>query len=303
MSLDPAPLRKREVELGFAQETLMRQWRQLAADYEDAEDLDAARRCLEHGLVLAERSQDCTSLANRWRALDDEAGSNTHRCLAKARALAGSHHDWFVIAECVYELKLASPRPDLERAESCPSTAAERRRLARAVRGWLGDDAWSARLGPRGVSPAVLTLAGCSRWGVERDAAALFDWLRERVADADLVCIAAADGGYDEAEHLEVLRDIRDTGLVPSPMQWCPNEVAHAASAGWCGVSPIASAFCSALLVLSCLGRLEPGDDRSWLPGVLAAMLDSPNELHERERAAAAQALQQLGFVAADPSG
>jgi hypothetical protein len=96
---------------------------------------------------------------------------------------------------------------------------------------------------------------------------------------------------------------------------------------GMCGVSPIARAFCSALLVLSCLGRLEPGDDRSWydvegrfvdlvanctaagpaalarLPGLLAAMLDSPNELHERERAAAVRALQQLGFVVADPSG
>ena len=316
-------LRQREGDLAASQQKLMREWMVLAAEYEKAGELEAARRCLGNGLSIAGRSRDCTELARGWRCLDDEARSNAGRCIERARVLADSYYDWFRIAESVHELGLGSLRPDLERAEASLCTAAQRRHLARRVRSWLGDDAWSVRLGPRGISPAALTLAGRSRWGVERDAAALFDWLRARVVDADLALIAAADGGYDEAEHLDVLRDIRDTGLVPSPTEWCPHEVAMAASAGVLGCSPIASAFCSALIVLSCLGRLEPDDDRSWylvgshfprlvanctaagpeamarLPGLLVAMLESPSELNEGERAAAAQALQALGFVEA----
>ncbi|MBZ0152720.1 MAG: hypothetical protein K8J09_14440 [Planctomycetes bacterium] len=325
MKADNVALRQREAELAASAAAGVREWQQLALDWHSAGELAAARRCLDTGLVLADSCRDHCWLAMGWLHLDDEAGSNANRCLARARALASCHYDWFKIAERVQEQGLGSPRSDLERAEGCRGTAAQRRRLARAVRYWLGDDAWSARLGPRGISPAALTMPGRSRWGVERDAAALFDWLRARVTDADLACIAAADGGYDEAGHLEVLRDVRATGLVPSPMAWCPHEVASAANAGIDGVSSVASAFCGALIVLSCLGRLEPGDDRSWyeidhqfphlaanctavgpealarLPGLLAAMLESPNELNACERAAAARALRQLGFVELAP--
>lgn len=321
VTADDASLRQREADLAVSGDAGVHEWLRLALDWQVAGELSAARRCLDAGLVLADGCQDHCRLAMGWLHLDDEAGSNTNRCLAKARALASCHYDWFQIAERVHEQGLGNPRSDLERAEQSGRTAAERRRLARAVHWWLGDEAWSQRLGPRGISPAALTMPGRSPWGVDRDAAALFDWLRARVTDAELATIAAADGGYDEAEHLDVLRDVRDTGLVPCPMAWCPHVVASAANAGIDGVSPVASAFCGALIVLSCLGRLEPGDDRSWyeidhqfphlvanctavgpealarLPSLLAAMLESPNELQACERAAAARALRQLGFV------
>jgi hypothetical protein len=54
---------------------------------------------------------------------------------------------------------------------------------------------------------------------------ALLGVLRQRVDDAMLREIAAADYGRDIDRHLRELRAIRDRGAVPAPMDWWPQEV------------------------------------------------------------------------------
>ncbi len=54
---------------------------------------------------------------------------------------------------------------------------------------------------------------------------ALLDLLRGRIDDAMLSGIAGADYGQEYGEHLRALRSIRDTGRVPVPFEWCPQEV------------------------------------------------------------------------------
>lgn len=57
------------------------------------------------------------------------------------------------------------------------------------------------------------------------DADALLQLARAHVDDAMLREIAAADYGMQADEHLAALRVIRDTGAVPAPMGWVPQEV------------------------------------------------------------------------------
>jgi hypothetical protein len=54
---------------------------------------------------------------------------------------------------------------------------------------------------------------------------ALLDLLRARIDDSMLLEIARADYGMDADEHLAAVRAIRDTGAVPAPMGWVPQEV------------------------------------------------------------------------------
>jgi hypothetical protein len=53
----------------------------------------------------------------------------------------------------------------------------------------------------------------------------LLDLIRKRIDDSMLGEIAEADYGEDARAHLEALRHIRDTGQVPAPMKWVPQEV------------------------------------------------------------------------------
>jgi hypothetical protein len=53
----------------------------------------------------------------------------------------------------------------------------------------------------------------------------LLDVTRQQVDNAMLTEIAAADYGMSRAEHLAVLRPIRDIGIVPDMMQWYGGEV------------------------------------------------------------------------------
>jgi hypothetical protein len=75
-----------------------------------------------------------------------------------------------------------------------------------------------AAFAPMEIPPALLAAFPPS-------ADLLLDVTRQQVDDAMLTEIAAADYGMHRAEHLAVLRPIRDHGIVPALMQWYGGEV------------------------------------------------------------------------------
>jgi hypothetical protein len=71
-----------------------------------------------------------------------------------------------------------------------------------------------------GKSLLFLPIAGCPA-----DAAGLLRLLSSRIDDAMLQEIAEADYSNDRDKHFAKLKLIRDKGIIPSPLQWHPQEV------------------------------------------------------------------------------
>jgi hypothetical protein len=224
------------------------------------DDRDRARASLDEGLARAADVGGCATIAAAWASLAaDRVGglADVRRCLAKGRLLARTFDEWLDLAEATYEHgdDAEALRDCLRAAGRRAATAAERRRLAHAARAWLpaGD---AEAYGPAGLAPAELAPPGPTDLGFDRDAGALFDWLRGRIDARALAAIAAEDYGRDQHAHLAALRDVVRTGLVPVPLPWHPREVASLAR--WREgeqVDHAVRAFCCTLLCLDALGE------------------------------------------------
>jgi len=247
----------------------------VANTWKDFEDLHRARACFHAGLAKATDVQACLTIAAGWASHEEPEGSHLleiRGCLRKARSLATSFDDWYELADTTrqFDRDRDEVRSCLEQARRRATEPAERRKLARALRDWLGDEVDAAALGPRGLTPAELAPPGPSPLGWPRDAGALFDWLRTRIDQSTLESIAEADYGNDRDDHLAVLLDIWRTGLVPVPLEWHPHEVL--ALRHWdegLAVDHVARAFCCTLL---CLPELA-GDGREHDLGSTFAVL------------------------------
>lgn len=193
-------------------------WRRLGQPARAQQELDAA-------LAAAQRSDAALRVFRAWTLRDEPEPAR--RALERARALAVGCADWLEIAEAIFdhELPAAELRAALERAERGADDAELRGRLARGYWLWLRDAEAAARVGPRGCRPADLRRQGEALAGWTSSASDLFDWLRVRVAPAQLEQIARADYGNDATKHADALRDICETGLIPRPMDWVPHEV------------------------------------------------------------------------------
>lgn len=126
------------------------------------------------------------------------------------------------------------------------------------------------------------TLAG---WSGE--VGPLLDWLRERITPQTLRTIT---GGLEE--HLAVLKDIYETGLVPHPLRFHPAEVLELT--GWQkgpSTDHLARAYCCALL---CLDRAGPETRRDDQTATLAVLVESCIKLGPEALAALVRFLAAL---------
>jgi hypothetical protein len=64
------------------------------------------------------------------------------------------------------------------------------------------------------------------------DETALLEWLQPQMDDRLLSEIAAADYGRDYDQHYQPLRAIRNTLIIPAPLDWYPGEVLEALCVG-----------------------------------------------------------------------
>jgi len=241
------------------------------------DDEERARALLTAGLARAVDVRGCLTMAGAMSDFADEKRvrtAGTDACLAKARQLATSFHDWFTIAEEAHDLAgpAADVRSALARAQAL-ATSDELRSVARATRDWLGDHTAAAALGPMGMLPHELVAPGPSHLGWQRDVGALLDWLRARVDEPMLEAIADADGGYDRDKHLVALLDIHRTGRLPIPLPWEPREVLSLSQ--WDegdAVDHVARAFCCTVL---CLGELAPRPPGGGIDDTIPVLLES----------------------------
>ena len=85
----------------------------------------------------------------------------------------------------------------------------------------------------------------------------LFDHLRARVTQEQLLAVASADYGSDVDKHLAALEDVCATGLVPHRWTWHPGEVLELVRWGTGErVDHVSRALCCTLLCL-CPGQLD----------------------------------------------
>ncbi|MBL9078445.1 MAG: hypothetical protein JNL08_13125 [Planctomycetes bacterium] len=241
-------------------------------------DTTTARALLEDGLSRSADVRSCLTIADAraaWRDGRHRRTPATDACLAAARRLAATFQDWHEIAAQMHELghDPEEIRVALLHAQEF-ATRDERLSLARRMRDWVQDPEAAAALGPMGLRPAQLAAPGPSPLGWQRDAGALFDWLRERVTDAALEVVASGDYQTDEQQHLAALREIRDTGLVPLPLAWHPLEVVSLYQ--WSEGEDVDHAARAFGCTVICLPELvHAGQGRGGLEDTFAVLLES----------------------------
>lgn len=190
-------------------------------------DADAVRRVLDGALARAQTHEDAIEVARAWashRRREQAAGA-----LVRVEALASSVEEWLAIGELALDAELGVERirRAVERAEAVASTEADEARVSAAYLHWLGDREAAERVGPRGAHPSSLRSVVdpdfLSSWAPS--ATALFDHMRATVTEEELTSIAKADYGMGAAKHLAALRDICESGRVPTKSAWVPHEV------------------------------------------------------------------------------
>ena len=189
-------------------------------------DVESVRRVLDRAQHEARSLDDTLHVAKAWAC--HRRPQDTLRALARARALATTSDDWLRIAETAFDSAAGDDvvRDALARAEVLATDDEARGRVSSGYRLWLRDEVSAARVGPRGVRPGRLRRPAATRLsGWDASASDLFDGLRACATVESLRRIAGADHGNDAEQHLLALRDLCDTGLVPSRLAWVPGEV------------------------------------------------------------------------------
>ena len=246
-----------------------------------------ARAVLARAASCASDAAADLALARAWhgrRHHDDEAPSRIDVLRDRARRRATTSADALAAAEATAELAIdgegdrGAPhaealRAALERAAGLATAPGDRIEVARAFRRLLGDERRASAIGPRGVRPSDLVVRRHPLAGWPRDPTPLLDHLRARVDDAALETIAAADYGEGREAHLQVLRDVRDTGLVPHPLH-AVREVLQLTQHGTGrGVHHAARALCCALLLVE--ATADPGASQGGMESTLAVLCES----------------------------
>ncbi|EDM77543.1 hypothetical protein PPSIR1_09575 [Plesiocystis pacifica SIR-1] len=201
----------------------------LANAWRAVEDADAVRRVLDGALARAQTHEAAIEVARAWashRRREQAAGA-----LVRVEALASSVEEWLAIGELALDAELGVERirRAVERAEAAVSASmgADAARVSAAYLHWLGDGEAAERVGPRGAHPSSLRSVVdpdfLSSWAPS--ATALFDHMRATVTEEELTSIAKADYGMGAAKHLAALRDICESGRVPTKSAWVPHEV------------------------------------------------------------------------------
>lgn len=197
-------------------------WRSVAEGWAALGDAAAVRRVLGAALARAEAVADVLAVAAFWSALD--APADALRVLRHAHGVACSCDDWLQIAKRAYDTQ--QPTADVydavEHAELAQDGSdVECERVARAYLFWARDEHASNRVGPRGVVADALRLPARELEGWSASAADLIDLLCDLVEEADLQEMAQRDIAFAE-EHLDALRDLRETRLIPHRLTYAP---------------------------------------------------------------------------------
>jgi hypothetical protein len=244
-------------------------WRSLFANHAAA---DAA---LDEGLVRATTTAGCVTMARAWASQEiTSSEASMARCLARGKELARSTDDWLEIGLAYFEVvhDANGAASCLEAALARAPASSELRKIAHGFRHWVGDGARADQIAPRGVRPAGLLSPRRPTPGFTPDANALFDWLRAQLTDAQLRAIAASDYGSHLEENLAILSDVRDSGLVPERLDWCPIEVLELTR--WRegeGTDHVTRAFACTLLTIDAIAR----GGRDGFESTLAALVES----------------------------
>lgn len=268
--------------------TIQRHWT-VAVAHDACRDHVRARAVLARAEACASDTSSDLALAHAWhgrRRHDGEAPARVEALLDRARGRATTSEEALAAADVLAELALdghgdaearpareAALRTSLERAASLATGRADRIAIARAFRRLLGDEARASAIGPRGLRPADLLVRRHALDGWPRDPTPLVDHLRARLDDAALEPIAAADHGSDREAHLAVLKDVRDTGLVPHPLG-AVREVLQLTQHGTGrGVDHAARALCCALLLIETAA--DPAVSQGAMEATLAVLCES----------------------------
>lgn len=281
---DPARARAllQEVERLATDAGEVRIWWTIANTYSGAlADEAGARQSIERGLALAVDTGGCVTMANAWGS---HSGDRPLRlaCLDRAASLAKTVDDWLTIAEAHHEHTgdAEACRRCLDRVANDPEANDDlRRRAAHGYRHWLDDPEAADRLAPRGKEPDELAPQLRTLPGWSSDPGALLDWLRPRLTPEIMKSIAAADYGFGYDDNLAALGDIRETGLLPIPLDSRLHEVC--ALCRWADgerVDHVERAFACAMLCLDYVSHSGFTDD---LVSTLPQLVESCVELGE----------------------
>jgi hypothetical protein len=215
-------------------------------------DAQAARRTRQRTLEAQSFNQLLCLVQYLKLRVKEESGIKA--AVARAEALASTASEWFELAK---ESLTDEPRcrelarRALDRAADVAEDHAIKVRIACAYVDWFNDEAAADRLGPRGVRPDDLRprITALTAW--PSNAAALLDWLCDRITPAGLSRIAEADRGLDEEYHLAALELICRTRLLPFELAWCPHEVLALTRWGSREKDPVVRAFACVVLLLA----------------------------------------------------
>jgi len=201
-------------------------WWTIANTYSKRDDTDGVRASLERGASIAASVKGLLTIVAAWHCHFPSSDEVT-KCLRVADTRAQTVDDWLEIAEASsdYEGDKKALGRRLQQALQLSSDASERLRIARGYRLWL-DDAETARtIAPAGLVPDEVAGTCIRLEGWHADAAALLNWLRPQITPEILESIAQADYSTGAGKHRAVLTEIIDSGLVPHPLEWHPQEV------------------------------------------------------------------------------
>jgi tetratricopeptide (TPR) repeat protein len=208
-------------ETGSDAWTVANAWRALG-------DPERAERLLERSLEGAPDTAQALTLARAWQS--HEQPERAVQAVERAAALARTAGEWFEVArlraELGHEPPLVRQALDAATALTTEEQLDLRTQLSGAYHRWLGEP-WSAQ-GPLGQRPAALRPVVQQLPGFAPDPHGLFDHLRQQISPASLQRIASSDWGMGGGEHLAVLTDLCETGLLPvvhGSLPWHPHEV------------------------------------------------------------------------------
>lgn len=203
-------------------------WWTIANTYSAMGDGERTRGSLEHGARLATTVDEHLVMASAWHS-QFPGMPDVNACLVSAAGAARTAHDWLEVAEANvdYGGGAAAVRGCLEEAAKVSEEPSDDRRIARGFRQWLDDPETAAAIAPAGVHPTEVATACVPLDGWQADAGALFDLLRGRMTPELLSSIAHADYSMGADKNLAVLSEVVETGLVPHPLDWHPQEVLH----------------------------------------------------------------------------